>query len=84
MTKHAPPGAHCSIMVDMDSTGVEAVFSNPRSASSSRKAVGGLGLIGATERVQALGGELQTLASDDQWVLTVAIPSGTRTKADDD
>lgn len=29
MAKHATPGGRCSIMIDMDAAGIEAMFSNP-------------------------------------------------------
>lgn len=75
MAKHATPGGRCSIMIDMDATGIEALFSNPRPNPTRQADTGGLGLLGATERVQAFGGHVQTRATDSQWVLTVAIPT---------
>lgn len=75
MAKHATPGGRCSIMIDMDAAGIEAMFSNPRSTATRQAEAGGLGLIGAAERVQAFGGQLQTRASGTQWVLTVTLPA---------
>lgn len=74
MTKHATPGGHCSMMIEVSPGAVEAVFANPCAAAPVRGSAPGVGLVGATERVAALSGKLSVLESPGQWTLSVRIP----------
>jgi signal transduction histidine kinase len=74
MTKHAAPGGHCSMMIEISPDAVEAVFTNPCGARPGRGGTGGVGLIGARERVEALSGQLSVLESANLWTLRARIP----------
>lgn len=80
MIRHGRPGGHCSIMVEVQPDMVEAVFTNPirvpRKDGSAQAE--GLGLIGARERSEAMGGEMETLTHNDRWVLRARVPMGLR------
>ena len=56
---------------------MEAVFINkPKPRGTGRPETGQLGLIGARERVEALGGEVQVTSETPEWVVRVRIPLG--------
>ena len=52
------------------------MFTRPIAPSSSslRRSAGGLGIIGALERVEALGGELEATAASGTWILRAQLP----------
>lgn len=74
MTKHAAPGGHCSMMIEVSPVAVEAVFTNPCGAKPVRSGTGGVGLVGARERIEALAGQLTVLESVNLWTLRARIP----------
>lgn len=74
MAKHAAPGSHCSMMVEVSPMAVEAVFTNPCGAKPARPGAGGVGLVGARERIEALAGQLTVLESSSLWTLQARIP----------
>lgn len=74
MVKHSARGA-CAILIESDDGILEAVFTNPvrpGSPPSSR----GFGLLGASERVEAIGGELEATTASGTWILRVQLPVG--------
>lgn len=74
MTKHAAPGGHCSMMIEVSPVAVEAVFTNPCGGKPVRGGTGGVGLVGARERIEALAGQLSVLESANLWTLRARIP----------
>ncbi len=74
MAKHATPGGQCSAMIEVTETVAEAVFRNPCGDVAGQANSTHLGLIGATERVEALGGTLDARRSGDQWILSARLP----------
>ncbi len=78
MVKHGDPSGPCSIMVEGADDEIEAVFINrPRSAPLGTEGAQ-LGLVGARERVEALGGEVDVTSKSPTWVVRVRIPLGER------
>lgn len=75
MVKHAARTGPCRILVEQSPEAVEAVFTNPVGATAS-DTPGGLGLVGARERVEALGGDLETTEASGTWLLRVSLPVG--------
>ena len=77
MAKYAARGP-CQVIVEAHHDAVEVVFTNQIAAgAASRNTTGlGLGLIGANERVEALGGELETSALGNTWILRARLPLG--------
>lgn len=76
MVKHAAPGP-CRILMDRQDGTLEVVFTNRiRGAQGGKSADAGLGLLGATERVEALGGTLEATRASDTWVLSAQLPLG--------
>lgn len=74
MLKHGDPDGRCSILIDATGEELEAVFINrPRNNSTNE---GGFGLLGATERVQALGGSLHVSSRTPRWIVQVRLPKG--------
>lgn len=74
VVKHAEPRSTCTLLVDQDDDGVELVVAN-RTKTAGRAGRGtGLGLIGARERVETLGGEFETTRGAAGWVLRARIP----------
>lgn len=73
MSKHAAPGGHCSMMIEVSPVAVEAIFTNP-CGKTGRSAAAGVGLVGARERVEALSGQLAVLESSSLWTLQARIP----------
>lgn len=74
MVKHAAPGP-CRLLIERDDASVEAVFTNridPQLPLSDE----GLGLLGAAERVEALGGELEATEASDTWIVRAQLPLG--------
>lgn len=76
MVKHATPPGPCRIMMELQDGMMEAVFTNPTGRGRTSSAEGGLGLLGAAERVEALGGELETSTAAGMWLLRVQLPLG--------
>ncbi|MBK8464145.1 MAG: hypothetical protein IPL36_14360 [Nigerium sp.] len=77
MVKYAARGP-CQLIVEAQDDAVEAVFTNQIAAGGlPRTAPGlGLGLVGASERVKALGGELETSTVGSTWILRARLPVG--------
>lgn len=75
MVKHAARPGPCRILIEATPDAVEAVFTNPIRATASF-AGGGFGLMGARERVEALGGEFETTAASGTFLLRVSLPVG--------
>ncbi|MFT3876236.1 MAG: histidine kinase [Propioniciclava sp.] len=75
MVKYAARGT-CQLLLDIHDDAVEAVFTNQISAGDTQgRATGlGLGLVGAAERLEALGGELEADAVGGTWILRARIP----------
>ena len=74
MVKHAAPGP-CRVIIEVDENAAEAVFTNltePGSFASDE----GLGLLGAAERVEALGGEFEATAASGTWIVRAQLPLG--------
>lgn len=76
MVKHGDPGSPVSIMVEVGDQDVEAVFINRPSNAGSKVQSAQLGLVGARERVEALGGEVHVASESPDWVVRVLIPLG--------
>lgn len=77
MVKHGDPSAPASIMVEADRDAVEAIFINkPLPSRAGRRDTAQLGLLGARERVEALGGEVHVTSESPNWVVRVVIPMG--------
>lgn len=77
MVKHGDPSGPVSIMIESSEDDVEAVFINrPKPAGSARRYTAQLGLVGARERVEALGGEIHVTSQAPDWVVRVLIPLG--------
>ncbi len=78
MVKHGDRSAPCSIMIESDGDEVEAVFINTPATTSrlGRQQSTPLGLVGARERVEALGGECSVTSTSPTWVLRARIPIG--------
>jgi signal transduction histidine kinase len=74
MTKHATAGGPCSMTIEISPAAVEAVFTNPYQPRHVRPRTGGVGLVGAQERIEALAGELTVLESANLWTLRARIP----------
>lgn len=82
MMKHGDRSAPCSILIESGDGEVEAVFINTPSPATARATLGvrgqtnHLGLVGARERVEALGGECDVTSTSPTWVLRARIPIG--------
>lgn len=75
MLRHGDPSGPVSVMIETSDADVEAVFINrPRPAGSARHDTPQLGLVGARERVEALGGELEVTSESPAWVVRARIP----------
>ena len=76
MVKHAGKGP-CRLIIEVQDDTLEAVFTN-RLRAGHRQDGGrpGLGLVGAAERVQAIGGELEATAASGTWILRAQLPIG--------
>ena len=72
--KHAVPRSTCTFLLVEDDDGIEIVVANRRQGGGTSGRGSGLGLIGAAERVQALGGEFETNGTPHQWVLRARVP----------
>lgn len=76
MVKHAGRGP-CRLIIEVGDDTVEAVFTNPiRPGSVQAGDAAGLGLVGALERVEALGGELEATTASGTWILRAQLPLG--------
>ena len=74
MVKHSAHGP-CAILIESDGGVLEAVFTNPTRAGRPPTS-SGFGLVGAAERVEALGGELEATTASGTWILRVQLPVG--------
>ncbi len=76
MVKHAGRGP-CRLLVEVNDGVLEAVFTNPlRPGAAPPESTTGLGIIGASERVSAVGGELEATVASGTWILRVQLPVG--------
>lgn len=75
MVRHAARPGPCRIIIEQTPDTLEAVFTNPVGATASGPS-GGFGLLGMRERVEALGGDLETTQASGTWLLRVALPMG--------
>lgn len=75
MVKHAGQGP-CRLIIEVNDDVLEAVFTNPLRAGTEPSRDTGLGIIGAGERVRAIGGELGTTAASGTWILRAQLPLG--------
>ena len=76
MVKHAGRGP-CRLIIEVHDNLVEAVFTNPlRPGADLTDSTSGLGIIGASERVRSVGGELEATAASGTWILRVQLPLG--------
>ena len=75
MVKHAAPGP-CRLIIDVADDQLEAVFTNRVPEGGVSTSGGGLGLLGAAERVEALGGELEATEASGAWILRAQLPIG--------
>ncbi|WP_232548742.1 sensor histidine kinase [Propioniciclava soli] len=75
MVKHAAPGP-CRLIIETHDDLVEAVFTNRQRTPHGDGAERGLGLLGAAERVEALGGELEVTPVSGTWILRAQLPIG--------
>lgn len=77
MVKHAPPPGPIRILIERHDDLVEAVFTNPlRPGRPAPREWDGFGLVGARERIEALGGELESTAASGTWLLRAQLPVG--------
>lgn len=76
MVKHGDPAGPCTIMIEGDADEIEAVFINKPAPGRSSTMSAQLGLVGARERVEALGGEVDVTSESPTWVVRVRIPLG--------
>lgn len=75
MVKHSGRGP-CRLIIEAQGGTVEAVFTNPLKPGRTPGHEGGLGILGAHERVRALGGELEATAASGTWILRAQLPIG--------
>lgn len=75
MVKHAAPGP-CQVLLDRHDNTLEVVFTNRLRRTTKKGSESGLGLLGATERVEALGGTLEATRASDTWILSAQLPLG--------
>lgn len=76
MVKHAGPGP-CRMLIEVHDDTLEVAFINRTQPSGGRRSAGsGLGLLGATERVEALGGELEAGEASGTWIMRAQLPIG--------
>ncbi|MFV0451951.1 MAG: sensor histidine kinase [Propioniciclava sp.] len=75
MVKHAAPGP-CRVLIDLDGDNLELVFTNKMRLGQRGKPNNGLGLLGAAERIEALGGVLEATQASDTWILSAQLPLG--------
>ncbi len=73
IVKHATPGAHCLVALTHDSEQVQLTLVND-SADGGVINRDGLGLIGARERIEALGGQVAISSAQGRWSLRAALP----------
>lgn len=75
MVKHAGRGS-VELIIEVHPDYVEAVFTNPIAAGEPAPAGQGLGLMGARERIEAVGGELVVNAASGTWIVRAQLPIG--------
>ena len=75
MVKHAGKGP-CRLIIEVDDGVLEAVFTNVLRPGATGRSRTGFGIIGATERVSAIGGELEATAASGTWILRAQLPLG--------
>jgi signal transduction histidine kinase len=77
MAKYASRGTPCTIMVERTETETLALFINDvRDDERLDTALSsGVGLIGARERVEAVGGSLAVRHHDGRWIIQASIPT---------
>lgn len=73
IVKHATPNARCRIALLHDEQQVQVTLVNdaPEGRSADQ---GGLGLVGARERIEALGGRVAISCGHGRWSLRAALP----------
>lgn len=73
--RHGAPGRPCAIVASLDGGWADIAFINEVPAAERDKSAGSpLGLIGATERLASIGGQLDARREGQQWITRVTIP----------
>lgn len=72
--KHASPRSSCIVLIEQDDEAVEMVVVSRRAQNPVRATGARLGLIGARERVEAMGGEFSVGNGETDWVLRTRVP----------
>ncbi len=75
MVKHADRSGPCRILIEETPDAVEAVFTNAVSSGSPNRGAG-FGLVGARERIEALGGDFEATRTHGTWLLRASLPVG--------
>ncbi len=77
MAKYARPGTPCTVMVERTDTETRALFINDArdDVRMDTALSSGVGLIGARERVEAVGGSLAVRHHDGRWIIQASIPT---------
>ena len=75
MVKHAGNGP-CRVIIEVEDGVLEAVFTNVMRPGATGRSRTGFGIIGASERVSAIGGELEATAASGTWILRAQLPLG--------
>lgn len=72
--RHARPGARVDVGLRVDDGAVRVRVTSERRPAGAAAAGGGYGLVGLTERVGVLGGELAWGPEGAVWVVTCRLP----------
>ncbi|WP_404288983.1 histidine kinase [Glutamicibacter arilaitensis] len=75
--KHGRRGGYCNMSLEILGSNAVLEMTNQMPNSRSKKdeiSVGGIGLIGMEDRMNAFGGRFSTSVVNDQWILSASIP----------
>ncbi|MFT4108013.1 sensor histidine kinase [Propionicimonas sp.] len=73
--RHAPRGRPCIMVASVDAQGIDLAFINDVAATSSGSGPRAMGLLGASERLAAVGGMLEARKEGQQWITRITVPT---------
>ncbi|MGC3993516.1 MAG: histidine kinase [Propionicimonas sp.] len=72
--RHAPRGRPCIMVASVDAQAVDLAFINDLAVSNAGSGQRAMGLLGASERLAAVGGMLETRKESAQWITRITVP----------
>jgi Signal transduction histidine kinase len=72
--RHGAKGRPCSLLASLDTASLDLAVINEVAAHPSTASANSMGLLGAAERLAAVGGTIESRAEGSRWITRVTVP----------